>query len=178
VPLPGLSPSARGLGPVHALLLGCAHRVAHHTPTEDPQWLLDLHLIAARLDASAWQQFGALARQCRVAEICASELARARDVFGTDVPEDVLNDLSAVTGEPSARHLRAHDPSTRSVAQPAPCRELAHARRDDGAAHLSAPAYMLNRDRPRHPVLLPWLYAQRAITGFARWVREARARRR
>lgn len=177
VPLPGLGRHARGFGSVHALLLACAHRVAHHTPTEDPQWLLDMHLIARTLDDRGWAEFAMQAEQSRLAEVCASELRRTREAFGTPVPDGVLARLAAVTGEPTAEHLGAHDPLHVQWLN------LRHA--GGWRARLTLvrqhvfppPAYMLARDRPRHPALLPWLYVRRAGVGLGRWIREARARR-
>ena len=44
----------RGLSPVHALLVACIHRVAHHRGTERLIWLLDIHLLASRLEEREW----------------------------------------------------------------------------------------------------------------------------
>lgn len=175
VPLPGHD-GVRGLGAEHALLLACVHRVAHHTPTEDPQWLLDIHLLATRLEAAQWESFAALAVRSRQAAVCAAELARARAVFDTPVPDGVFDSLGRMSGEPSEAHLAAHDPLR---VQWLNLRHAAgwRAKLDLVRQHLVPPAaYMRARYGVSHAALLPWCYAHRAVTGLTRWIREALAR--
>lgn len=175
VPLPGYE-GLHGPGPEHALLLACVHRVAHHTPTEDPQWLLDIHLLAAGLEAAQWKSFAALTVRSRQAAICAAELTRAREVFDTRVPPEILASLGRVSGEPSEAHLAAND------ALRVQWLNLRHAgdwraRVDFVRQHLVPPAeYMRARYGVSHAALLPWCYAHRAVTGLTRWIREALAR--
>ncbi|MGE3277968.1 MAG: nucleotidyltransferase family protein [Vicinamibacterales bacterium] len=172
VPLPACGPAARAPGTVHMLLLLCAHRVAHHTPTEDPQWLLDLHFAAVRLGQGEWARFAAAARASRISQICGTELASARARLGTPVPADVLADLLAARGEPSADHLRDRGPlyvqwlNLRHLSGPGARLALI-------SAHLLPPAaYMQARFGPAGPLRLSWLYLRRLCAGSARWVRE------
>ena len=177
VPLGGVAPCARGLGPLHALLLLCAHRVAHHTPTEDPQWLLDLHLMAGSLTPADWPVFASLAERCRLAEVCLSELGRTSTILGTDIPAGVLAQLARVAGEPSAAHLRALGPLY--------VQWLNLWQLPDMGTRLSllyshafpSRAYMQSRFGTR-PIALPWMYLRRLIGGLGRWVREFTRRRR
>lgn len=175
VPLPGHD-WLRGLGPEHALLLACVHRVAHHTPTEDPQWLLDIHLLGSGLAEERWEGFVVLALRARQAALCASELARAKEVFDTPVPDAVLQDLGRARGEPSEAHLAAHDPLR---VQWLNLRYTGgwRARVNLVRQHLFPPAaYMRARYGVTSTPRLLWCYAHRAAAGLARWVREALAR--
>jgi len=177
VPLPVLGSSARGLGPVHALLLLCAHRVAHHGATEDPQWLLDVHLMAGLITQDDWPAFASLAERCRLAEVCLSELGRTSAILGTDIPAGVLTQLSRAAGEPSAAHLRELGPLH---VQWLNLRQL-----PDMGTRLSllrahafpSRAYMQSRFGTRG-IALPWMYLRRLIGGLGRWGREFTRRRR
>src|SRR5262249_30430235 len=62
VPLGQLGPSACAPADVHALLIACVHRVAHHTESVVRlKWLYDIDLIARGLDARAWDELVTLA---------------------------------------------------------------------------------------------------------------------
>jgi hypothetical protein len=100
--VPVLSGAVRTPGSVHALLLACVHRVAHHNDTDALIWLYDIHLLAGGLTAREWEVFDTLAAEKRVGAICARGLALARCWFNTTV-RSVLEQSSS---EPSARYLR------------------------------------------------------------------------
>ncbi|HXG87001.1 MAG TPA: hypothetical protein VNJ02_01590, partial [Vicinamibacterales bacterium] len=172
IALPALGEHARAVGPVDALVLACAHRVAHHTPTEDPLWLFDIHLLAGGLGPDQWREFIATAQAARVARISASELQRAASTHHTAIPSDVIDQLALATGEASARHLQTLGPlhtqwlNLRDAAGWRP-------RLDMLRTHLFPPAgYMRQRyaDSPDTP--LPALYARRLVDGSTRWLRE------
>jgi hypothetical protein len=176
-PLPGLGVAARGLGPVHTALLGCAHRVAHHPSDEDPRWTLDLHLVASTFNAEDWRRFTELAVRHRVAAVCATELARATRQLKTAVPRGVLNALGQVRGEPSAAFLGAR--STLHV-QWLNLRHAGSWRRRVALVRqhlLPDPAYLRRRDGATSAIVLPWLYLRRACTGALRWIRASLRRR-
>lgn len=178
VPLPAIGPGARGPSAPHALLLGCAHRVAHHTPTEDPTWLVDLHLLAERLDDRQWADFADLAVRSRVAEVCAAELRRGISTYQTPVPAGVLTRLASVRGEESAAYLVALGPLYSHWLQ-FRYRSGVLARAGMVAHHLLPPrAYMEARFGAGPSYKLPWLYARRAVMGFGRWAHEFAQRRR
>ncbi len=54
VPIPTLGTAAHTLSPVHALLLACIHRVAHHHNSRCLIWLYDIHLLVSRLTSDEW----------------------------------------------------------------------------------------------------------------------------
>ncbi len=101
-PVPGLD-GALGLGPVHALLHACVHRLANiRDPVGDLlHWLFDIHLLACGLDAAAWSRLVHLAVERRLAGPCDSALAEVASLFSTPVPMPVRTELArAASGEP------------------------------------------------------------------------------
>ena len=98
VPIPALGPEARGLGPVHALLLAGVHRASHRLTDPHSErliWLYDIHRLAERLTAAEWQQLTALATTRALCGPCLAGLTTAQGWFGTRLPEESLNRLRA-----------------------------------------------------------------------------------
>jgi hypothetical protein len=165
-------------GPVDALLLAAAHRVAHHPRSSDVLWSIDLHLLATSLERAQWNELYTRARECRVAALVGSELDAARRRWGTGVPNGHLAALGAITGEPSAAYLEAT--GTLSTEW------LNFRHQESMAGRLSvlrehvfpSPAYMHGRYGTAGPLRLAWLYVRRATTGGVRWMREHHAVRR
>ena len=89
----------RRLGDVHALLVACIHRVAHHYDTDSLIFLYDVDRIARGLNAGEWERFTTLAETRRVRAVCARGLDLAVEMFETPVPFDVRHRL-AMAGEP------------------------------------------------------------------------------
>ena len=107
-PIPALGPSAVGASPVDALLLACIHPVMHHQNMQRLLWTYDTYLLASELERSDWDAFVDCAIHARVAVVCAHQLGFAQALFDTRVPADVMRDLSAAPGEPSAAYLASH----------------------------------------------------------------------
>ncbi len=105
--LPRLGPRVYGLHPVHALMLACVHRIAHHRGTRPLIWLYDIHLLASSFVDSDWERFLEDIVSKRVAAVCARGLARAEQVFGTRLPEHVRldNRLVPTADDVSASYL-------------------------------------------------------------------------
>lgn len=175
VALPAISAEARAPSPAHALLLACAHRVAHHGPSEDPQWLIDVHLLSQALAPAGWRAFCGAALRSRLAEVCRFELARAVEQLGTPVPPGVLDTLGRAHGEPSARHLGAGSRLQRlwlDFGDRGGCERWTNLL----ARLLPPPSYMRARYGAPWP-LVPFTYAWRATAGAGRWIADALARR-
>lgn len=106
IPLPALDPAARGLGPVHALMHACMHRISH-LPWDDDSgmsgdrliWLYDFHLLAGRIDARGFDDLRRWAAQQRLAGACLDGLRQAQKAFSTPLPDGLLDDLAR-----AARH--------------------------------------------------------------------------
>src|SRR5207245_10796586 len=64
-----------------------------------------VHLLAGVVDARGLERLAGLALERGVAAICARELARAHQRFGTVIPESVLERLGGARREPTAAYL-------------------------------------------------------------------------
>jgi len=111
IPLPALHPGARGLGPLHALLHACLHRISDLSSGGGDQlkWLYDLHLLALALDEPAWQALPALAARHGLAGVCLDGLQTAAGLFTTPLPQAPLAELHQAAGREmvDTRRLRS-----------------------------------------------------------------------
>jgi hypothetical protein len=93
VAIAALGPNARALSSVHALILACIHRVAHHPHEDRLIWLYDIHLLARSLSCAEWSELGQLAVDTRLQEVCRCGLQLARRRLGTAFPPDIMAQL-------------------------------------------------------------------------------------
>lgn len=174
--VPRLSPVAHGLSNVHALLVACIHRVAHHYDSDCLVWLYDIHLLAELLTDDDWKRLLLMARARRVSTICARGLERARQAFGTVMPSGVLAELCRVEdGDEATAAYLAHD--RRQVdnflsdvrALPAWSQRIRLVQE-----HLFPPAaYMRGVYAPASRAPLAVLYVRRVWRGARRWLTRA-----
>jgi len=172
VGVPALGPGARALSPVHALLVACVHRVAHHSGDARLIWLVDISRIAAVLTTEDWARFQWLARDRRVAAVCRSGLAEAARLCAAPVPGDVIEALEKRTDghEPTAAFLKRRRHAA-VVAQ-----DLAALPSWGGRVKLlrqhalPSPAYMRDVYAPGSRLPLAVLYAKRALRGGWKWL--------
>ncbi len=174
VPVAALGPFAQTLNPVHALLLACIHRVAHHHNSRCLIWLYDIYLLASGLTAGEWEAFLQLARHKQVCTVCLDGLQLAQTYFGAAIPAERLAALARSSPEKTARFLH-----------PQPCQwrvMISDWRALSGwrnklkflREHLMPPAsYIQRRYTVRHRVLLPVLYLHRALLGVWRLWRQS-----
>jgi putative nucleotidyltransferase-like protein len=172
VPVPALGPGARAIGDIHALLVACTHRVAHHFDREWILFLSDIDRLARRVDAVGWQRVVALAKQRGILAVCARGLTLAAERLGTPVPRDVLEGLTATDDEPTAayldHHLRRYDILRSDLRALGNWRARARLVRE----HLLPPAdYMLASYGTTRASLLPALYIHRVVRGAREWFR-------
>jgi hypothetical protein len=107
-PVAPLGPCARGPATVHALLLACIHRVAHHDDSPNPLWLYDIKLLAEGLSPSEWDRFWELAARKQIGRLCADGLAQAARHVGCSVPRAALElpqTVATCEAEASAAYL-------------------------------------------------------------------------
>jgi len=171
-----LGAGARGLSAVHALLLACVHRVAHHNNTRRLIWLYDIHLLAAGMSEQQWNRFMELAGQRRVRAICASGLRAAQRSCGAPVPSFVLSDLIAKTPFGEVERSAAFLKNGRRKADVFISDLRALPRWPDRLRlvyqHLFPSAeYVLRSNNTSIAVLLPLLYARRIVRGVGKWLR-------
>jgi len=172
VAVPALGESARSASPVHALLIACIHRIAHHGDTPNLLWLYDVHLIGRSLTAVMRHAFGLLAAAKRMRAVCARTLSLAQKAFG-GLDERWIESLTplAAAHEPSAAFvgggLRQVDILKSDLAETPWTARLQLLRE-----HLFPPASYMRQRFPRWPtLLLPLAYACRIVTGAPRWLR-------
>jgi hypothetical protein len=176
VPLAALGEHARGLARADALLLACMHRAHHlHSPYwvdgvpnsggDRLIWLYDIHLLIDAMSPAELAEFARLAEDKRMRAICSDGLLRARECFGTRIPEEILLSMArAGTTELSAAHLRAG--GMRHLLTE--LRSLPRWRDRIAllAEHLFPPRdYMLEKYAVSNRAWLPMLYLQRGIYG-------------
>lgn len=77
VPVAALGEGVLTLAPVHALLLACIHRTAHHDDSDLLIWLYDMKLLANSLSSKEWDDFLDLVAQKKVMAVCHASLALA-----------------------------------------------------------------------------------------------------
>jgi hypothetical protein len=172
VPIDQLGDDVRGLSPVHALLLACVHRVAHHHNADRLIWLYDIHLVATTFDEGQWTRFAALAQERGVAAVCAVGLERTRALFGTTMPEAVQRLESArPTGEVTARYLTAGRAPVTAVVDDLCAMPSWHHRWRLVKDYAFPPVrYMREVYAPSSASPLPWLYFRRIVFGARRWL--------
>jgi hypothetical protein len=177
VPVPALHVHARTLAPVHALLLACLHRVAHHHNSQRLIWLYDLHLLAQSLTCAEQGEFVRLAGHKHVRAICRHGLELAQHCFATPVAADLLAALRLpddhATWEATARFLSPHQRRWQLLradlhALPGWLNKVRLLQE-----HVLPPAtYLLTHYGTTRRALLPVLYLHRALRGFWRlWQR-------
>jgi hypothetical protein len=168
-----LDRTARTPHGVHALVLACIHRLAHHQGRDRLVWLHDIHLLASRLTRQEWDAFAALAEVRQVAGVCRDGLARVAAVFGTPVPQPLLDRLAATpTAEPSRIYIDGRV-NRRDVllSDLAVLRGWGDRLRLIREHAFPAPAFVLDRYGTRNRAWLPLLYAHRLIAGSCKWIR-------
>jgi len=169
--IPSLGPHAWGPSPVHALIIACVHRVAHHGNTDALLWLLDVSLLARSLEPHERDGFAELAGARRIRAVCRSTLALADAAFGGVDPQ-WLASLRTETAEPTAAFLRG------------PLRQIDILKYDLLASprvwqrlqivgeHLfPSSSFMYERYGTQRKFALPLLYAHRIVTGIPKWFR-------
>lgn len=174
VAIPALGAAARGLSDVHALLVSCVHRVAHHFDDDRLIWLYDIHLIARRLEAEAWTRFAALAVERRVAAVCRAGLQKAIERFATPVPAWVCRQLApdAVPGgEVTAAYLTRKRPHVKVVMDDLRALPTWTDRGRLMFDYAFPPVeYMRKIYAPASTTPLVWLYARRMLFGAGKWL--------
>ena len=118
VAVPALGRWARGPSNVHALVIACMHRVAHHHDEADQfKWLYDIHLLASGLAEEEWDAFARFLLEREVAAVCLESLERSARWFHTVVPARITADdrfAAARVHEATAAFLRVR-PKAREV---------------------------------------------------------------
>jgi hypothetical protein len=170
LPIDALGPAARTLDLPDALLLACVHRVAHHHDEGLLLWLWDIHLLVSHLDEARLLRVVERARHHRVSSVVAHSLARARECFGTAVPDTVMDALRQATPpEPSAQFLDAPSLATELRSSLVALDSWSDRWRLLREHLLPPRAYMRAKYATWPGPLLPVAYLHRAVRGAPRW---------
>lgn len=175
VAVPGLGPHARAPSPPLALVVACLHRTAHHGTAPRLLWLYDIHLLSAELCGGDWDLVVDRARSCGIAPVVSAGLEHATARLGTPVPPSVLDRLRAAastTERDVLVFLEGTPPMIRVAMSDWRRIQGARARVRFIQEHLFPPAgYMRHRYGVSSRLALPFLYAHRAVTGAAKWLK-------
>ena len=174
IALPRVSPHARGLCRVDALLLACIHRVAHHHDSERLIWLCDIALLRDRMTAGEHAEFWRLAAERRIVGICARSVDLADDWMSRPPrhrAEEFLTENEMRRDEPSLGLMNRR--ITRGRVLAANLRALPWGSRARRLWQLAFPpaAFMERSFGTRSRMALPWLYVYRGARGVARLFR-------
>ena len=172
VALPQLAESARTLGPVHALLMACMHRVGT-LPFGNADrliWLFDMHLLAGSFSDTEWQQFLALASERSICGSCKHSLDAAGECFPLAVPDEIMAGLKKGAENEAFKpgvemkrwryYLQVFN-STRGVGNKA--RLLKE-------HFLPSGDYLMEKYQTQNRFKLPFLYIHRVFTGLKRYL--------
>jgi hypothetical protein len=170
ISLPALGDHARALGNVHALLLACVHRIAHHYDSDNLLWIYDIHLLAGSMGRAEREEFVRLALEYQLRAICLRGLRLAQRWFDTRLPEGLIDQgLSKGDGEPvelSERYIR---PDLRRLdLLLLDLGQLRGWRKMQLLKELLFPPgeYMLERYNRSNRSILPMLYLHRGLVGI------------
>src|SRR5262245_25874400 len=170
-PVPALGPHAWGPSPVHALIIACVHRVAHHGNSDSLLWLLDVSLLARSLEPHERDGFAELAEARGILAVCRSTLALADVAFG-GVDARWLASLAPETAEPTAAFLRGRLRQIDILKQDLQASPRVWQRLQIVGEHLfPSSSFMYERYGTQWKLSLPLLYAHRVVTGMPRWFR-------
>lgn len=182
VGIPALGDTTRAAGPVHALVLACVHRAAHHGPAMHEErliWLYDIHLLAERLDATEQASFIELVKAKQLTTICGDALTAAHGSFLGRLSGELATGLAqcrSANKEPSAIYvggrMRKVDILMSDLGSLSWGQKLKLLREHV----LPPPAYMRQVYGVSRSGLLPFYYVWRFARGAAAWWRAAKPR--
>jgi len=172
-PIAALGANVCGPGPVHALLLACIHRVAHHNDCDNLLWLYDIRLLTERMTIPEWKTFWNLATEKQVASLCAKTLALTDRYVGCVNPPQAPSAIVPRhhTNEPSARYLGGNQSAAHSLLLDVKDSQSYPARVRLLASHLFPDAaYMRAKYGARGQAALALAYARRSASAVWRLV--------
>lgn len=163
--------------PVHALLIACVHRAAHHFDTDRLLLLYDIDRLVRRFDDHEWRLAVERAEAGGIRAVCARGLERASARFGSPYPAWVRTRFETPGAvEPTARFvsgaMRKVDVLGSDLRRLPTWRARAALVRE----HLYPPRdFMAARYGAGHPLLRPGLvmllYIDRIVRGITGWFR-------
>jgi hypothetical protein len=178
VPVPALGAHALAPRNVDALVLACAHRVAHHPGADDAVWDYDIHLLVSSLRDNEIGAFTSAVAAADLRAVTAACIAAARARFGTRVPTVLQSflDRAREHSEPTAVFLDAGRRQVDILVSDLGALGGWRARALLLRQHVFPPSeYVFEKYGRRSRAWLPWLYARRVVSGMPRWLRSQRS---
>ena len=167
--------SARAPDDVHAMLIACIHRVAHHYDDDTLIRLLDIDRLARGLSADGWESLERVAAEKQVIAVVRRGLERAKRFFDTPVPAGFVERAPSASAEPCAAYLAARITRVDILRSDLRALRSWRARAQLVREHLFPPAwYMFATSGTTSRLALPRLYAMRIVRGAAAWFRPLR----
>jgi hypothetical protein len=171
VALPQLAASARTLGPVHAMLMACLHRVATMPFGNADRliWLFDIHLLGHSFDGNQWVEFLALARDRALCGSCVHSLYAANEHFPLSVPAQVMAELERTAAKElfkPGQEMKRWKYYLHALKSLPGWRNKARLLREH---FLPSPSYLMEKYDTSNRILLPFLYVRRVLEGWRRY---------
>jgi hypothetical protein len=168
IAIPQLGKGVHALGPVHAMVLACMHRIAHKPEHMENRliWLYDIHLLAERFHDGQWQQFVSVAKEKSMSGICLDGIQQSRKSFNTKVPKDIERELEETARD---EQISAEMGDSRLSMEMSNLRALPGWRERVGLIKeriFPDTNYIMMKYDTQRKVLLPYLYLKRAVGGI------------
>lgn len=179
VPIPALSPHARGLCNVDALLHACFHRASHclapvkidgrfQLQPDQLIWLYDIHLLVQAMSAQEWQQLIHLARQKRMLTVTADAICTSVALLGTPLPAEIKQALSQPAANELSALLLRRDRWHGFFMELRSLPNHGDRLRWIGQQLFPPRAHLYRKYHCNSPIWLPWLYLRRIFGGLYR----------
>jgi hypothetical protein len=173
VAIPSLAEGARAPSAIHALLLACVHRAAHHRSGGPLIWLHDVHLIADRLSPLEQQEVASLAAARGLVQVVLDMTGDAYAAFGGERAARLCSLLTDARQGMKTGDVLLGSRRTRVGAALDDLRALGWRDRAELFRELLLPRadYMRGTYAPGSRVPLPVLYLRRIVRGAWNWSR-------
>ena len=177
VPVPQLGLNAFAADSVHALLIACIHRVAHHHNSRRLIWLYDIFLLANSMSDADVHRFGSLAIDKGIIAVCRDGLDASFAQFATNEVAENGDAWRSVRRSWTTEPTEATTVFLRNRSRIAEFYDEVSALPDWRAQlrlvgqHLWPNAeYMRSRYPMSSSQWLPYFYAKRVLSGLGKWL--------
>ncbi len=168
-----LGEKVQSLGPPHALLLACMHRIAHKSDGMENRliWLYDIHLLTEQFSNEQWNQFIAQTTAKEMCGICLDGIQQTVMTFNTRIPDNVISQLKKGAN---------HEKCSPEIGKSRLTMEISNLRALPGWKERAGfikegffpdANYMMAKYKTEKKYLLPYLYLKRAIAGIYKILR-------
>jgi len=163
-----LGEKAQSLGPPHALLLACMHRVAHKKGGMENRliWLYDIHLLTEQFSDEQLDRFITQTTAKEMCGICLDGIQQTVMTFNTSIPNEVISQLKEGVSHEKYNPEMGKSRLTMGISN---LRALPGWKERVGLLKegiFPDANYMMVKYKTEKKYLLPYLYLKRAIGGI------------